>query len=130
MCGRLIAEPFVGIGLAVPENALTYGEPHGDQKEAQELASSVEEPLPSWSVEYPAITFVFMRADCFGGIGFYEGYICRNGMILIRAKDDQKTENEGGAALRQLVAALGVQLPDHPGFVPFTRGFFDADIRL
>jgi hypothetical protein len=41
MRGRIITEPFVGIGVAVPEKALTYGEQHGDQEAAQDLARTV-----------------------------------------------------------------------------------------
>jgi hypothetical protein len=124
--GRLITEPFEGIGLAVPEKALTYGEPYGDQGRAGELAWEAEQQLPPWSVRYPEIIFVFVRADCFGGICFYEGYVCKNGTILMQAKDNQETEDEGGEALHQLVDALGVELPDAPIFAPFTRGYFDT----
>src|SRR5690349_21157473 len=106
--GRLITEPFPGIGIAVPEKALTYGEPHGDQAAAQELAWTVEQQLPPWSAQYPATTFVFLRADCWGGFCFYEGYSCQNGEILMTAKDDQEESNDGGGALRQLVGKLGI----------------------
>ena len=126
MRGRLINEPFQGIGVAVPERALTYDDPEGSQEKAEELAWAVEQQLSAWSAQYPTTTFVFLRADCFGGICFYEGYVCKNGTILIQAKDNQETENEGGEALRQLVAALGVQLPDPPTFAPFARGYFDT----
>lgn len=56
----------------------------------------------------------------------YEGYVCQNGEILTRAQDDQEESNDGGEALRQLVAALGVALPDPPIFAPFARGYFDS----
>jgi hypothetical protein len=61
MRGCLITEPFPGVGIAVPEKALTYGEPHGDQESAKELALAVEQQLPAWSVRYPATVFVFTR---------------------------------------------------------------------
>jgi hypothetical protein len=126
MQGRLISEPFHGIGLAVPEKALTYGEPHGDQEIAQELAWAVEQQLPAWNAHSPATTFVFLRADCFGGHCMYEGYIRQNGETLLRAKDGQEESADSGEALCNLVAALGVELPDPPVFAPFMRGFFDS----
>lgn len=126
MRGRLITEPFPGIGVAVPEKALNYGDTHGDQEAAQELALVVEQQLTVWSAEYPDTTFVFLRADCWGSMCFYEGYVCQNGTIVMRAQDDQEESNNGGAALRQLAGALGVELSDPPIFAPFTRGYFDT----
>jgi hypothetical protein len=128
MRGRLIDEPFHGIGVAVPEKALTYGKSHGDQESAQELAWAVEQQLPAWSAQYSATIFVFLRADCWGGMCFYEGYVCRDGTILMRAQDDQEESNNGGIALRRLVAALGVELPDPPTFAPFVRGYFNTSV--
>jgi hypothetical protein len=124
--GRLIAEPFQGVGIGVPERALTYDEPEGSQEAAQELAWAVEQDLPVWSAQFSATTFVFLRADCFGGHCIYEGYVCQKGEILVRAQDDQEESDDGGAALRKLVVALGVELPDPPVFAPFVRGFFES----
>jgi hypothetical protein len=93
--GRLIADPFHGIGVAVPEHALTYGDTEEDQEQAQELAWALEQELVAWSRHYPTMHFVFIRADCFGGVCDYEGYVCQDRVILERAKDGERS----GAAL-------------------------------
>jgi hypothetical protein len=87
----------------------------------QELSFAVEQQLPAWSVQYPITTFVFLCADWWGGIYFYEGYVCQNGTLLMRAQDEQEESNDGGDALRQFVAALNVELSDPPLFAPFMR---------
>jgi hypothetical protein len=119
--GRLIADPFPGIGVAVPEHALTYGDSDEEQEHAQELAWALERDLMAWSRRFPRTPFVFLRADCSGGVGWYEGYVCQDGAVREAATDRAR----GGAALRQLVRALGVELGEPPLFAPFTRGFFD-----
>jgi hypothetical protein len=119
--GRLISDPFHGIGVAVPEHALTYGDTEEDQEQAQELTWALEQELVAWSHHYPTMRFVFIRADCFAGVCDYEGYMCQDGVILERAKDGERS----GAALSQLARALGVELDDSLHFAPFTRRFFD-----
>ncbi|HEV2459485.1 MAG TPA: hypothetical protein VGS80_14100 [Ktedonobacterales bacterium] len=118
--GRLIVDPFPGIGVAVPERALTDGDSDEEQERAQELAWALERDLVAWSRRFPLTLFVFLRADCAGGTCWYEGYVCQDGVVREAAADRAR----GGAALRQLVRALGVELGDPPLFAPFTRGFF------
>lgn len=121
--GRTIMEPFHGIGVAVPERALTYGEPPGEGEWARELAHTLEETLVEWSQRYPATQFVFVRAECFGGACQYWGYVCQNGAIQERAKDPDMGH---GDALQRLVRALGVNFGEESRyFAPFTRGYFD-----
>ncbi len=120
--GRLITEPFPGIGVAVNDHVLTYGGSTEEENEqAQELAWAIEEELVEWSCQYPAICFVFLRAECAGGTCLYGGYVCQDGAVNERAKDDKPG---AGTALPQLVRALGVELGTPPYFEPFTRGFF------
>jgi hypothetical protein len=121
--GRLITEPFQGIGVAVPEHALTYtyGPSDEEREHARELASALELELEAWSRAYPTMPFVFLRAACVGGPCLYAGYVCQDGVVRLRASDRER----GGAALPRLVRALGVELGDPPDFAPFTRGFFD-----
>ena len=119
--GRLIVDPFPGIGVAVPERALTYGDSDEEQERAQELAWALERDLVAWSHRFPLTPFVFLRADCSGGVCWYEGYVCQDGAVREATADRAR----GGAALRQLVRALSVELGDPPLFAPFTRGFFD-----
>ncbi len=120
--GRLIADPFPGLGVAVSAHALTYGDSEQEQEQAQQVAWALERGLAPWSHHYPLILFVFIRADCFAGDCVYEGYVCQDGAVHERAADGDR----GGAALRQLVRALGVELGDPPHFAPFTREFFDG----
>lgn len=121
--GRLITEPFPGIGVAVNDHVLTYGgSTEEEYEQAQELAWAIEEELVEWSRQYPATRFVFLRANCFGGKCVYEGYVCQDGLIRERAKDDKPGD---GDALPQLVRALGIELGVPPYFEPFTRHFFD-----
>jgi hypothetical protein len=119
--GRLIADPFPGIGVAVSDRALTYGDADAEHERAQELAWALEGALVAWSHRFPLTPFVFLRADCSGGVCWYEGYVCQDGAVREAAADRAR----GGDALRQLVRALGVELEDPPLFAPFTRGFFN-----
>jgi len=121
--GRTITEPFQGIGVAVPERALTYGKPPDAEKRAKELARTLEETLVEWSRRYPTTRFVFLRAECFGGACQYWGYICQNGVIQEQAEDPDLGR---GDALPRLVRALGVEFGPHSRyFAPLTRGYFD-----
>ncbi|HEV8193390.1 MAG TPA: hypothetical protein VGP82_18160 [Ktedonobacterales bacterium] len=121
--GRIITEPFQGIGVAVPEQALTYGRPAHVGERATALAYALEEELVAWSRGYPATRFVFMRARCIGGPCRYWGYVCQDGAIQARATDSVMGH---GDALQRLVRALGVELDQESGdFAPFTRGYFN-----
>ena len=120
--GRVITEPFHGIGVVVPEQALTYGGFDEEQEQAQELAWTIEHELVEWSRSYPTTRFVFIRADCFGGECQYAGYVCEDGVIRVRAQD---ADEGGGDSLPLLVRALGVEMATPPYFEPLTRGFFD-----
>ncbi len=122
--GRLISQPFTGIGVEVPDEILTYGGGSDEEDEqAQELAWAIEDDLVEWSRHYPATRFVFFRANCFGGKCMYEGYVCQDGVIRERANDDKPGD---GDALPRLVRALGVDLGTPPHYEPFTRGFFEC----
>lgn len=121
--GRMIVQPFQGIGVAVPSEALTYGDTDDEYEQAQELADALERELAEWSRRYPTKRFVFIRADCFGGICDFEGYVCEDGAIHYQTKDADGSQDD---VLRTLVQALGVELPATSSFEPLTRGFFDS----
>ena len=123
--GRLITEPFHGLGIAVPSYALTYSDSVEEQEQARGLAYELEDGLVGWSQQYPETVFVFLNADCFGGKCLYAGYVCQNGMVLERVQD---MDERDGIALPRLVRALGVELDDSGHFVPLTRDFFDSPI--
>lgn len=120
--GRLVTEPFHGIGIAVHSRALTYGDTEEEQEQARELAYALEDELVRWSQRYPDVTFVFINVDCFGGACLYSDYICQSGVILDRVKNASMSDGDG---LPRLVRALGVELDDSRYFAPLTRGFFD-----
>lgn len=120
--GRLITEPFHGLGVAVPVDSLTYGDAVEGYEHARDLAYALEDDLVGWSKRYPDVLFVFLNADCFGGECLYSGYTCQNGVVLAHAKDIDEKDN---IALPQLLRALGVELDDSGYFAPLTRGFFD-----
>ena len=120
--GRPITEPFRGLGVAVPVRALTNGNTEEEQAQARELAYALEVELVGWSKQYPDALFVFLSADCFGGVCLYAGYVCQNGAMLERAND---TGDRNHKALRRLIRALGVELDDSGYFAPLTRDFFD-----
>lgn len=121
--GRMIVDPFQGIGVAVPSEALTYGDTDEEYEQAQELAWALKRELVEWSRGYPTKRFVFIRADCFGGTCDYEGYICGDGIIQYQTKEANGSQND---MLRTLVQALGVELPETSYFEPLTRGYFDS----
>jgi hypothetical protein len=123
---RVISEPFHGIGVAVPINALTYSYPDEAYEAAEELAARIEKELVVWSQNYPETPFVFLKALCVGGNCMYEGYVCKNGAMRFQACDEQANT---GDALGQLVDALGVELPATNYFAPLVRGYFDDDAR-
>lgn len=121
--GRLISEPFHGIGVAAPDDILTYGgHTEEEYEQAEELAWAIEQELVEWSRQYPATCFVFLRTECFGGTCLHEGYVCRDGDIRERAEDADEDDDD---ALPRLIRALGIELGTPPHFEPFTRHFFD-----
>ena len=121
--GCMVDTPFTGIGLACPDPNDPAAE---DEVQARfALVGDVEHGLPSWSRAFPAIVFVYLEAECFGGICLYGGYACQDGAILARESITGRTVDESAAGLRRLLAYLGVQRDGHY-FEPFERGYFDA----
>src|SRR5690348_17345751 len=102
--GRLITEPFHGIGIVVPSRILAYGDTD-EEEQARELAYALENELVDWSKHYPNVQFVFINADYFGGTCFYSGYVCQNGMTLDRVKNASRSDD----GLPRLVRVLGVK---------------------
>jgi hypothetical protein len=128
--GQTITEPFRGIGVAASSRALIYGDIEEEHDAALELAWTLDRELVAWSRSYPTTPFVFIRADCFGGNCWYEGYVCANGAIRFTAKDTSlhawQARSNGDDTLPQLIQPLCVELTDTLYLVPFTRGFFES----
>ncbi len=120
-CARQFMEPFHGVGVAVPEHALMYGDSDEEQERAQDLAYRLEDELVEWSKQFPDALFSFLNADCFGGNCRYVGYICQNGEICEQVQGSDKSAKD---ALAQLLEPLGVMLNDASYFAPLTRGCF------
>lgn len=116
--GRLITAPFEGIGIAAPDRL------HVDSTEiarrAEAVAQALDEELPAWSQQNPLITFVYLQAECFGGLCDYNGYVCRDGYILLRASGNSHSD-----VLKRLLCYLGLELNDRSYFAPLKRTYFD-----
>lgn len=117
--GRLITVPFGGIGVAAPDRL------HADTREAADNAKAValalEKDLPAWGQQYPALRFVFLRAECFAGLCDYDGYVSQDGQILLHALGNSHSD-----ALRRLMHHLDLELDDRSYFAPLQRHFFDG----
>ena len=82
---------------------------------------SVEAQLPGFSTEFPALTFAFIKAECFGGHCEYAGFVTRNSELLVKVEFDRAGINN----LRRLLKPLGVRLLTGY-FQPFHRGYWDS----
>jgi hypothetical protein len=118
--GRRIKTPFVGFGLAGPDpnDAETDTDAELLLAQIDDLATG----LPTWSQQFPAITFIYVEAECFGGLCEYTGYACRNGQILHRQTAPPHSD-EADARLIRLLRWLGIE-QDHTYFPPFERSYF------
>lgn len=108
--GGVITEPFDGIGIALPPVSIDFFSPDFQEQVLQRY--SVEEELPEWSRRYPETAFVYLDADCFSGVFCCKGYVCRDGMIIAKAKGD--------GALDRLFVHLGILFHEEetqPAFV-------------
>jgi hypothetical protein len=74
-----------------------------------------------WTKQFPAVTFVYIEVECFGGRCDYHGFVCRNGDNIFENTRPETLE-ESNTNLLALLAYLGVQTTY---FEPLTRGYFD-----
>jgi hypothetical protein len=118
--GRVIRSPFHGIGLRCPDlDEVWDSEEEHDYWEDQ--IYSVEKQLPEFSAVFPALTFAFIKAECFGGVCEYAGFVVRNDEVLLKVEFDGVGVNN----LRRLLKPFGVRLLTG-NFQPFHRGYWDS----
>ena len=108
--GRIIDQPFRGFGVQF-----------GPDRYGQQFAEGF--PLVQWSQSFPAVTFVYLYAECFGGACDHAGFAFRSGQILQDFEFD-----ESDTPLRELLRHLGVELGERTFFAPLERGYFDHAI--
>lgn len=114
---RPIMTPFRGFGLRTPDPDRD-AESDDDYDRLLDLSYSVERGLAEHSRALPAATFVFIDADCFGGVCLYTGFVVRAGEICLRVDEQKGVDN-----LERLLKPLGVTLGSGY-FEPFTRGYW------
>ncbi len=115
---RSVDKPFSGVALADPGADCCYPLVFNSarQEEHEKIAKSMRDDLLSWSERFSSTIFVFIEANCFGGVCEFEGFVAHNGINLCAHK--------GKDALKKLVAYLDVEIDESESFEPFTRGFF------
>lgn len=111
--GRTFEKPFVGLGVRLVSPAVNTDADDGTDND---YATA----LIKFSERYPATTFVYLYAECFGGSCEYAGFAFRGGQ---RIHDDPfRDVGEDYSILSRLVAHLGVQTGGY--FEPLERNFF------
>ncbi len=119
--GRSIAIPFTGIGIMCP--SLSDANTDEAVEIALEQITAVEEGLIPWSKQFPSTVFVYIEADCVGGNCLYDGYVCRDGSILVRYDSTDQSPAQSRQDLKRLLTWLGLT-ENTIYFAPFERGFF------
>jgi hypothetical protein len=118
--GRVIRSPFHGVGIRCPDLDDVWDSEQGSEYWEARI-HSVEQQLLEFSTVFPASTFAFIKAECFGGDCEYAGFVTGNGQLLLEvAFDDAGIDN-----LRRLLKPLGVRLLTG-NFQPFHRGYWDS----
>lgn len=82
---------------------------------------NVKETLPAFSKQFRNTVFVYLEADCFGGICFYSGFHAKGGSKVKVFNDCQASPT----ILREILAPFNVTFQYGYYFEPLTRGYFD-----
>ncbi len=112
---RKVREPFVGLGAR-----MTWFPQDGADEEVEKLLA-FEDELLTWSLGFPALTCLYLEADCFGGACSYGGLVCRGGVALVK----EAARVDDGPLLR-LLGAIDVEMGS-AYFAPLARGFFGPE---
>ncbi len=116
---KAIKSPFRGFGMRAPDPE-QVAESDDDYERMSELSFAVVQELPEFSKRFPNAAFVFIRADCFGGVCIYDGFATRAGEILFHVEP----KRAGWESLQELLRPLCVRLK-FGYFRPFVRGYWD-----
>jgi hypothetical protein len=116
--GKTFASPFNGFGLCAPDPD-REAESDEDYNHLLELPFVVERGLLEFSRGFSTTTFVFIDAECVGGVCVYSGFVARAGEVRLRVESQQP----GFETLQQLLQCLGVRLQSGY-FEPFVRGYW------
>jgi len=103
----LVADPASLLGLRF--------DPEFYVPEDEDIPDAVSARIIALSREYPAVRFVVLRTECFGGLCSNWGYIAQAGDVTRREKGD--------GALSQLMAVFEIDLGSAEIFAPLTRDF-------
>lgn len=113
---REVDDVFKGVGARFPELEV-WGRGTGPQWEsAFRSVTNIRRELVEFSRSHPENTFVIASAECWGGDCDYEGFVCRGGRIISKAR-------RGPASLRPLLDHLGIPDEEQQYFFPFTQHF-------
>jgi hypothetical protein len=120
---RRIEKPFIGFGMSCPD----WHEARTPEAVAANDAftSEAQQRLLEWSRDHPTTNFVWINAECFGGLCDYYGFVCRGGEVIevVDTIEDSLSKQN----LLQLLGYLGVHQSDIY-FEPFTRGYFGDSV--
>lgn len=83
---------------------------------------TVEEELVDFSSEYPSHLFVYLEADCFGGVCEYTGFHAINGQ-KIKVYDNYDAPAD---ILKEILSPLDVKWQNGIYFEPLVRGYFEC----
>lgn len=113
--GKMILSPLVGLAYPVGQ---AIAIPADDDPESNASA----EQLIAFSRGFPSVTFVYVYAECFGGVCEYAGFVFRDGQ---RIHDELFRDRVGDLSpLKRLVSFLDVELGAGGYFAPLSRDFF------
>jgi hypothetical protein len=105
---REIGDPLNGIGLRLPPE---------DDPSASDRQNRFPADLLEFTRQFPVVTFVYVKVECFGGACDHWGYAARDGSKL------DQVEEADSRGLERLLAHPGVSLQGGASFEPFSRTY-------
>ena len=107
---RLIEEPFIGVGVAMPHLDQLLSDQVEDDVFAVvvEVLFAVAHELPDWSHQLPARTFAYVLVDGPPEMPIYGGYACRAGVVFLHVEPRPL----GGGSLKKVFATIDVEIDE------------------